>query len=171
MSCSRAHVPGDIWVRPSRAMCKDVIDPGPRATRWRFLSRPRELLAELFASSHEAQEEEADTLASVFRQSVPRLALSIEMGTDSVPDDGRYHVLLDGKRVYASAQKNLALSKYRDLREELAGAPQTPTPDSMRLLDKLRADVDIRAVQSASSQAKRANATHRRRGGTRWKST
>jgi hypothetical protein len=108
----------------------------------------------------------------MFRQAVPNLGLSLEMGTDAVPDDGMYHVLLNGEPVLSTASKRKALARYKELREELAGDyERTPPHDRQELLRKLKADAEIRAVLAASSNAKRAHATYKRGTAARWKST
>jgi hypothetical protein len=94
------------------------------------------------------------------------------MGTDAVPDDGRFHVLVDGVSVLSTASKAKALSKYREIREQLGeGRDVGQRPDPGELLRRLKADAEITAVLAASSRAKRANATLRRGGVGRWKST
>jgi len=100
------------------------------------------------------------------------LGLSLEMGTDAVPDDGRFHVLANGDDVLSTASKAKALAKYRKLREELGGdEARAAEPDPEELLRKLRADAEITAVLAASSQAKRAHATYKRGTAVRWKSS
>ena len=56
--------------------------------------------------------------AGIYRQAVPRIGLSIERGTDAVPDDGEYHVLLEGQHVFASQSEKEALAEYRRLTSE-----------------------------------------------------
>ena len=107
----------------------------------------------------------------MFRQRIPDLDLSIEMGTDAVPDDGQYHVMLNQDLVFSSGSQVKALSRYRELRDELTrGRSSGKTPHPAEILRKLKADAEISALLAASSQAKRSNATHRRGGVARWKS-
>jgi hypothetical protein len=105
----------------------------------------------------------------VFRQRLPDLGLSVEMGTEGVPDDGQYHVVLNGDLVLSTSSKSKALARYRALRSELGGDRGYAAPDPEELLRKLRADAEIGAVLAESSRAKRANATHKRGGVTKWK--
>ncbi len=57
---------------------------------------------------------------------LPALGISLERGTSSVPDDGRFHVVKDGQilasyRVYAAADK-----KYRQVVAEAGGSLTPP---------------------------------------------
>ncbi|MDP9331437.1 MAG: hypothetical protein M3P11_12465 [Actinomycetota bacterium] len=107
----------------------------------------------------------------MFRQRIPDLGLSIEMGTDAVPDDGQYYVTLNQDLVFSSGSQVKALSRYRELRDELTrGRSSGKTPHPAEILRKLKADAEISALLAASSQAKRSHATHRRGGVARWKS-
>ena len=47
-----------------------------------------------------------------------RLNLSVEKGTDSVPHDGRFHVLADGKIVLSTGVEAAALAEFEDLKEQ-----------------------------------------------------
>jgi len=58
----------------------------------------------------------------MFRQAVPRIGLSMERGTEAVPEDGQYHVLLDGHRMFTSPSEKDALVEYRRLKDLLLGA-------------------------------------------------
>jgi hypothetical protein len=51
----------------------------------------------------------------MFRQEVPDIGLSVEQGTSSVPDDGRFHVVVDGRVVFSSKMRSAALTRYRRL--------------------------------------------------------
>lgn len=107
----------------------------------------------------------------MYRQRIPDLGLSIETGTDAVPDDGQYHVILNQDLVFSSGSQARALSRYRELRDELTrGRSNGKTPHPAEILRKLKADGEISALLAASSQAKRSNAMHRRGGVARWKS-
>jgi hypothetical protein len=108
----------------------------------------------------------------MFRQAVPDLGLSLERGTEAVPDDGMFHVLVNGEDVLATESKQKAFARYKTLREQLAGDDERAAPpDRDELLRKLKADAEITAVLSASSQAKRAHATYKRGTAARWKSS
>jgi hypothetical protein len=110
--------------------------------------------------------------SKVFKQSIPTIGLSLEMGTDAVPDDDRYHVLLNGEIVLSTGSKARALKAYKELRQELApdnSGASRPDPDE--LLKRLKAEVEINAVMGASSAAKRAHATYKRGTAARWKSS
>jgi hypothetical protein len=101
----------------------------------------------------------------MFKQEVPTVGLSIEQGTDSVPDDGRFHVVAGGRIVFSSARKLAALAYYRSMRDDLlrdAGIAQTaPDPEETRRRE--RQFYDFQAVMSESMRQRTIKA--KRRGG------
>ncbi len=101
----------------------------------------------------------------MFKQEVLTVGLSIEQGTDSVPDDGRFHVVLGGQVVFSSRRKSAALAHYRSLRDDLlrnAGIAQTaPDPEETRRRE--RQFYDFQAVMSESMRQRTMKA--RRKGG------
>jgi hypothetical protein len=108
----------------------------------------------------------------MFRQAVPEIGLSLERGTDAVPDDGMFHVLLNGEARLSTESKQKATAMYKALREQLAsGRGGAAAPDRAELMRKLKADMEITAVLAASSRAKRAHATYKRGTAARWKSS
>lgn len=59
----------------------------------------------------------------LFKQAIPSIGLSVEQATEAAPDDGNYHVIVNGEVVFSSSSKTGALQRYRALRDEaLAGA-------------------------------------------------
>lgn len=105
----------------------------------------------------------------MFRQSVPALGLSLEKGTESVPDDGSYYVILHGETVFASRSKARALASYRELLDQYVDTRPSPiVPDRDEMLRKLKVEADVSSLQAVRSRAKRAKATHRRGGVGRW---
>ncbi len=101
----------------------------------------------------------------MFKQEVPTVGLSIEQGTDSVPDDGRFHVVVDGQVVFSSRRRSAALAHYRSLRDELlrnAGIAQT-APDPQETRRRERQFYDSQAVMSESMRQRTIRA--KRRGG------
>ncbi len=103
----------------------------------------------------------------MFRQSLPRIGLSIERGTPSVPDDGRYYVLLHGEQAFSSRSEKEALDEYRRLRRSLLEADSQETSSRRwnirEALQKEAADRQARAFLAESSRRKRAKAL--RKGG------
>jgi hypothetical protein len=71
----------------------------------------------------------------VFKQTVPHIGLSVELATESVPDDGSYHVVLNGEVVFSSPSKTRALRQYRTLRDEALAKLGPPT----RVVDRAAA--------------------------------
>lgn len=47
-----------------------------------------------------------------------RYGLSVERGTTGVPDDGRYHVVVDGEIVFSTKVEAAAVAEFDDLREQ-----------------------------------------------------
>jgi hypothetical protein len=73
----------------------------------------------------------------VLRQGVPELGISLEQGTERVPDDGRYYVLVGAVVVFCSTSKSKALTEYRKHRDPLLeekghSKSQTAPPELLR---------------------------------------
>jgi hypothetical protein len=50
-----------------------------------------------------------------YRKANSKLGVSVELGTENVPDDGCYHVIVDGKIVYSTRVQSSALVEYDDI--------------------------------------------------------
>ena len=101
----------------------------------------------------------------MLRQEVRTIGLSIEQGTSSVPDDGRFHVVVDGNVVFSSKVQSAALTRYRSLRDDLlqkAGIEQRPS-DPEETKRREREFYDFQAVMSESMWQRTKNA--KRKGG------
>jgi hypothetical protein len=103
----------------------------------------------------------------MYRQQVPELGLSIEMGTDAVPDDGRYYVLLNGEIIYSSLNERQASRAYTDkknqLFEQIGGKPEPKRLTPEQRLEKERANRDIQAMRMESFDRRASGA--RKKGG------
>jgi hypothetical protein len=101
----------------------------------------------------------------MFKQELPTIGLSIEQGTDSVPDDGRYYVVVGGDVVFSSKARSAALGRYRSLRDSLlrkSGIKQkAPDPEETRRRE--RQFYDFQAMMSESMRQRAMNA--KRKGG------
>jgi hypothetical protein len=101
----------------------------------------------------------------MFKQELPAIGLSIEQGTSSVPEDGRYHVVVGGDVVFSSKAKSVALGRYRNLRDEFlqkAGIERkVPNPEETRRRE--RQFYDFQAVMFESIRQRTMNA--KRKGG------
>ena len=97
-----------------------------------------------------------------YRQAVPALGLSLERGTEDVPDDGRSHVVMHGAVVYTSVSEKDALQEYRRLRDHLL-PPTSRSVDVRKILEKEVAEQEARRFLADSSRSKRAKAL--RKGG------
>ena len=97
----------------------------------------------------------------MYRQAFPALGLSLESGTEAVPVDGMYHLLLHGEIVESFSEERQARRAYDDVRlrliQETGWRPESPPPDRAELLRRLRAELDVRAVQAATARGKRAS--------------
>lgn len=85
-----------------------------------------------------------------------KYGLSVEKGTDRVPDDGRYHVLVDGEIVLSTPVEALALVEM----EEAKTARQAR---GRELLQREMAAFDVRAFRAANYAEKQGR--DQRKGG------
>jgi len=72
-----------------------------------------------------------------------KYGLRVEKGTNRVPDDGRYHLLVDEKIVLSTTVEALALAEL----EEVKAARQAP---GRELLRREREALDVHAFRAAS---------------------
>ena len=98
-----------------------------------------------------------DTQGRPYRQAVPALHLSLERGTEDVPDDGRFHVVRDGAVLYSSESQRDALRHYRDLRDRLL-PPTESGVDVKRIMEREVAEQEANRFLADSRRAKRARA-------------
>jgi hypothetical protein len=91
------------------------------------------------------------------RQAVPVLGLSLERGTEDVPDDGCFHVLLNGTVIFTSASEKNALREYRGIRNRLL-PPASGSFNVREALGREAAEMEVRRFLADSSRAKRAKA-------------
>jgi hypothetical protein len=85
------------------------------------------------------------------------LHLSLERGTEDVPDDGRFHVVRDGAVVYTSESQRDALRQYRDLRDRLL-PPTERGVDVKKIIEREVAEQEANRFLADSRRAKRARA-------------
>jgi len=103
------------------------------------------------------------------KQEMPTLKLSLELGTEAVPDDGRYYVLVEGQIKFSTTSKAAAVAFYRGERDRLFLVHGRPEPaevtadDRRRLIQDARLQWDIRAMKHELGRTVVANA--RRKGG------
>ena len=86
----------------------------------------------------------------------------MEYGTESVPDDGHFHVVMAGAVVFTAASEKDALGEYRRLRDQLL-PPKSKSVDVRKILEREVAEHEARRFLADSSRAKRAKAL--RKGG------
>src|SRR5262245_61714626 len=89
-----------------------------------------------------------------------KYSLSVEQGTPAVPDDGQYHVLVDGTIILSTRVFELAKITFNEQREQLRIAAGDPDPHEVLRRESGMRDVSALRAESSSQQAKRS-----RRGG------
>lgn len=98
----------------------------------------------------------------MYRQSIPQLGLSVELGTPDVPDDGKYHVLLNGEEVFASAKQKEAVDEYCQRKTALGvKVGEKTSVDVKAALQREIAEQRARSFLAESSQQKRSKALGR----------
>ena len=92
----------------------------------------------------------------VFRQTVPDIGLSVELGTESVPDDGKYHIVLDGRVLFTTASKAQAVREYTKLRDAALAQRGSSPPgvDRAEALRRARAFDELRPTRSKGVRGK-----------------
>lgn len=71
-----------------------------------------------------------------------KYGVSIQRGTSSVPDDGRYHVVVDGEVVLSTTVEAAAIAEFDEIREQRM-AP------ARKLLREELGDAAYRSMRSA----------------------
>lgn len=100
----------------------------------------------------------------MYRQSIPRIGLSIEKGTKSVPADDMFHVLLNGQEVFKSHSEKEALVSYRTLKHSLT-EEEAPRTHQMNLQEALRREMNERQATEFLAESSRAKRTRALRKG------
>ena len=90
----------------------------------------------------------------------PRYPLSIEQGTATVPDDGQYHVVVNGQIVLSTRVFDLAKITFDEQREELRIAAGDPDPREI-----IRRESGARDVNALRSEGTTVQSKKNRRGG------
>jgi hypothetical protein len=85
-----------------------------------------------------------------------KYGLSVEKGTDRVPDDGQYHFFVDGEIVLSTTVEALALAEMEEAKAERQA-------HGREMLQRERAALDARAFQAASYAEKQGR--DQRKGG------
>lgn len=86
--------------------------------------------------------------------------LYVEQGTDRVPDDGQYHIVLKGEVVDSQRNVKRALARLQEVRRDLAAGHVIQAPDARTQMMK---DEETQRFLRQSSYEKFANRT--RKGG------
>ena len=95
--------------------------------------------------------------SGAFRQSIPSLGLSVEKGTENVPDDGCFYVLLQGRELLRTPSRLEAMTEYRRIRD--ARTIPSGQVDVRDALMRQMAQSEAVAFLAQSSREKHARAT------------
>jgi hypothetical protein len=90
----------------------------------------------------------------------PRYPLSIEQGTAAVPNDGQYHVVVDGQVMLSTRVFDLAKITFDEQKEELRIAAGDPDPREILRRESGMRDVSALRAESSTLQSRKS-----RRGG------
>lgn len=104
----------------------------------------------------DTQAEARQTVPMAYVRAAMKYGLSVEKGTDRVPNDGMYYVLVDGEIVLSTPVEALALAEM----EEVKAARQA---QGRELLQREMAAFDVRAFRAANYAEKQGR--DQRRGG------
>jgi hypothetical protein len=85
-----------------------------------------------------------------------KYGLSVEKGTDRVPNDGKYHFLVDGEIVLSTTVEALALAELEEAKAERQAKGR-------ELLRRERAALDLRTFRAANYAEKQSR--DQKRGG------
>ena len=96
-------------------------------------------------------------ITGIYKQYIPDLQLSIERGTDAVPDDGRFYVLRAGKVLKGFGSLKKAQELYKGIIQESGYKP----PEKERAL---HGDVDRYLDSKSLYWAEYGALDHKRRG-------
>jgi hypothetical protein len=86
------------------------------------------------------------------RQYVPSLGISLEYRTEDVPDDGKYHVLVDKEIVASYKSKAAATKRYKELIELAGGYPVSKVKMTEEEKRKLAIEADVNRVLDLAEQ-------------------
>jgi len=98
-------------------------------------------------------------ILDVYEKRHHKYALSIEQGTSAVPDDGQYHVIVNGEIILSTRVFDYAKIIYDEQKEELRVAAGDPDP--REILRRESAGRDLRRLKAEGI----AQRTRKDRGG------
>lgn len=100
----------------------------------------------------------------MFRQAIEDIGLSIEQGTKAVPDDGRFHVLLEGRVILSTASRARGLSEYTRQRDLLLSkAEKRPqVRDRSEALRRERAEYELKNLRTGGKARSKLRVPGRR---------
>ena len=95
-----------------------------------------------------------------YKREIPKLRLSVERCTGAVPDDGGFHVVLEGRVLGSFRSESAAVARFREIAEEMGYRPDS-TVDARRSAYKEDLDNHFYESELYWSQSHR----HRPKGG------
>ena len=63
-------------------------------------------------------------MSDYYKRELPRVELSIERATESVPNDGRFYLVWRGKIIGDFSSEKLALQRYKEILAEVGFEPE-----------------------------------------------
>jgi hypothetical protein len=89
-----------------------------------------------------------------YRESWPEGQVSLEQGTPAVPDDGRYHIVLEGQVVASYRYLQGALKAYKAKKTELGWTPSQRSMTKEQVANMLQDEATTRYQREASQDYK-----------------
>ena len=108
------------------------------------------------SSSPDTRATARQTIPMAYVRAAPKYGLSVEKGTDRVPDDGRYHFLVDDEIVMSTPVEALALAEMEEVKT-------TRQVRGRELLQREMAAFDVRSFRAANYANKQSR--DQRKGG------
>ena len=84
-----------------------------------------------------------------YERAEPKYGLSVEKGTTHVPDDGRYHLIVDGEIVLSTGVETLALAELEEIKAERQA-------QGRGLLNRERSEQDVHAFRASNFAEKQS---------------
>jgi len=82
-------------------------------------------------------------MSSAFQHTAMGTTLSVERGTEGVPDDGRYYLLDDGRVLETFSSQKKAVRRFRELLRERGYQPPESKPEKVKPFDETLKNLDI----------------------------
>lgn len=71
-----------------------------------------------------------------YRRELPDLGLSVERSTEAVPDDGKFHIVKDGRVVDSFKSEARAVARFRAMASEMGFRPRSTATEPGSVLQE-----------------------------------